>query len=42
MNRKDHWEQVYRAKASDAVSWFQPAPTVSATLIDAAGLTPST
>jgi SAM-dependent methyltransferase len=36
---KSHWEHVYATKASDAVSWFQPEPTVSLRLLDAAGMT---
>lgn len=31
--RKQHWEQVYRHKAEDAVSWFQVHPQVSLELI---------
>lgn len=38
MERKQHWEQVYRTKAPDQVSWFQPEPTLSLSLLDAAGL----
>jgi hypothetical protein len=39
MDRKAHWERVYTTKGTDAVSWFQPAPTVSTQLLNAAGLT---
>jgi hypothetical protein len=39
MDRKAHWQRVYTTKAPDAVSWFQPAPTVTAQLLNAAGLT---
>jgi hypothetical protein len=42
MNPRDHWQRIYTTKPSDEVSWFQPAPTVSARLLDAAGLTPHT
>ena len=42
MDRKAHWEQVYSTKASEAVSWFQPEPTISLRLIEADGLTPGT
>jgi hypothetical protein len=42
MNRKAHWQQVYSTKVEDVVSWFQPAPTISARLLDAAGLTTDT
>ncbi len=39
LNVKTHWEHVYATKASDAVSWFQPEPTASLRLLDAAGMT---
>jgi hypothetical protein len=42
MDRTAHWQRIYTTKASDAVSWFQTAPTVSAQLLDAAGLSPGT
>lgn len=42
MDRKAHWESVYATKAPEAVSWFQPAPTVSAHLLESAGLGPTT
>jgi len=38
MDRKEHWEQVYTTKASDAVSWFQEHAALSLKLIDNAGL----
>ena len=38
-NAKTHWEHVYETKASNAASWFQPEPTVSLRLLDAAGMT---
>lgn len=38
MSDQDHWNRVYETKASDAVSWFQPAPRTSLALLDAAGL----
>ena len=31
--RQRHWEQVYREKAADAVSWFQAEPRISLELI---------
>jgi hypothetical protein len=37
MDRKQHWEGVYRQKSEDQVSWFQPRPEVSLELIRAAG-----
>jgi 2-polyprenyl-3-methyl-5-hydroxy-6-metoxy-1,4-benzoquinol methylase len=33
MDRKNHWEQVYTTKASDAVSWFQEHAKRSVELI---------
>lgn len=33
MDRKQHWEQVYASKASDAVSWFQEHADQSLRLI---------
>lgn len=33
MDRKAHWEQVYRTKAPTSVSWFQPEAALSAQLI---------
>jgi hypothetical protein len=42
MNRKAHWERVYTTKPTHGVSWYQPAPTVSVQLLEAAGLTPHT
>ena len=33
-----HWEQVYRARASDEVSWFQAEPATSLRLITSAGV----
>jgi hypothetical protein len=42
MNRNEHWQHLYATKASDAWSWYQPAPTVSARLLEAAGLAPDT
>jgi SAM-dependent methyltransferase len=38
MPRKEHWEQVYSTRATDAVSWFQPRATVSLELIRATGV----
>jgi 2-polyprenyl-3-methyl-5-hydroxy-6-metoxy-1,4-benzoquinol methylase len=29
LNRKKHWEQIYRTKELKDVSWYQPTPTVS-------------
>jgi len=33
LDRKAHWEKVYREKAADSVSWFQSNPDVSLSLI---------
>lgn len=38
MERKQHWEQVYTTKASDAVSWFQEHAEQSLRLIHNTGL----
>jgi hypothetical protein len=38
MDRKQYWERVYETKAETEVSWFQPEPTLSLRLLDAAGL----
>jgi len=37
--RRDHWDTVYRTRASDTVSWFQPEPIQSLALLHRAGLT---
>lgn len=42
MNRQEHWDHVYSTKATEEVSWFQPAPTISLQLLDRAGLTAET
>jgi ubiquinone/menaquinone biosynthesis C-methylase UbiE len=38
MDRKQHWEQVYSTKATDAVSWFQEHADQSLRLIHQTGL----
>lgn len=38
MQKKDHWESVYKTKAADAVSWFQERADSSLKFIQAAGL----
>lgn len=38
MNRQEHWNQVYRTKATDNVSWYQHRPEVSLSLIAASGI----
>src|SRR5688572_30188897 len=42
MDRKEHWERVYKTTAPNSVSWFQENPTVSARLLQSAGLGPET
>jgi SAM-dependent methyltransferase len=37
-----HWEDMYAEQATDEVSWYQAAPTVSLELIASAGAGPST
>jgi SAM-dependent methyltransferase len=36
--RREHWEDVYAAKPSTQVSWYQHTPAASLRLIDAAGV----
>ncbi len=36
--RKQHWEEVYRAKSSDEVSWYQSEPAISLQLIANSGI----
>lgn len=38
VDRKQHWEEAYRQKSEDAVSWFQPQPEVSLALLHVAGI----
>ena len=38
MDRRAHWNTVYSSKGEQDVSWFEPLPTVSMRLLDAAGL----
>ena len=33
MNKKDHWESIYKDKSPLEVSWHQKKPTISLTLI---------
>jgi hypothetical protein len=42
MKRQDHWNRIYETTAPGEVSWYQPEPTLSLRLIQAAGFTPST
>lgn len=36
----DHWDDVYRTRHTDALSWFQAEPTVSLELIGSTGVGP--
>lgn len=36
---KAHWENVYREKSTDQVSWYQESPSTSLALIEKAGIT---
>lgn len=38
--RKRHWDTVYASRPSESVSWFQPTPSTSLELIEAAGAGP--
>ncbi|HEX7045766.1 MAG TPA: class I SAM-dependent methyltransferase [Burkholderiales bacterium] len=40
MNRKAHWEQVYREQAPHSVSWYQRTPELSLALIAKTGVSP--
>jgi 2-polyprenyl-3-methyl-5-hydroxy-6-metoxy-1,4-benzoquinol methylase len=40
-NRQAHWQNVYKEKAENQVSWFQERPTISLELIEAAGAKPN-
>ncbi len=33
MNRKEHWEAIYKSKSPSEVSWYQQEPTISLELI---------
>lgn len=39
--RRDHWDEVYRTKAENEVSWFEEEPALSLELMRLAGLTPT-
>ncbi len=36
--RRDHWEEIYRTKASEEVSWYQKSPQTSLELIQQSNL----
>jgi 2-polyprenyl-3-methyl-5-hydroxy-6-metoxy-1,4-benzoquinol methylase len=38
MSRKEHWENVYTTKSTTEVSWYQRVPSMSLSLIEAAGI----
>lgn len=38
MNRREHWNRVYRDKPADRVSWYQQQPAASLELIAASGV----
>ncbi len=42
LDRKAHWERVYREKTDTDTSWFQPRPETSLALIEATGAPPRT
>ncbi|MDC8014446.1 class I SAM-dependent methyltransferase [Tahibacter soli] len=42
MTAKEHWEGVYAAKASDAVSWYRPHLDLSLRWLDAIGVDAAT
>jgi SAM-dependent methyltransferase len=42
MDRKQHWEGVFRVKGEQDVSWFETLPAISLRLMEAAGLGPET
>jgi SAM-dependent methyltransferase len=38
VDRREHWERVYRSKAPDSLSWYQSHPETSLALIAASGI----
>lgn len=40
--RAEYWDDVYRTRGADHVSWFQPEPTLSLQLIERLGVGPDT
>lgn len=38
MKRREHWDQVWRTKTPEQVSWYQTEPALSLALIAAAGI----
>jgi len=41
MNRKEHWEAIYKSKSPVEVSWYQQKPTISLELIAKCSLSTS-
>jgi len=41
LDRQAHWQNVYKEKGENQVSWFQERPTISLELIEAAGAKPN-
>jgi SAM-dependent methyltransferase len=41
VSKRAHWDEVYRSRAPDRVSWFRPHLERSLALLDAAGVRPS-
>jgi len=39
VNRREHWDTIFRTRDDADVSWFEAYPTVSLQMIDAAGVT---
>lgn len=33
-NRKEHWEQIYKSKDTEAVSWFQSSPDIFVAILN--------
>jgi ubiquinone/menaquinone biosynthesis C-methylase UbiE len=40
MSNSEHWDNVYRSKSVDSVSWFQPRAEISLEIIRSTGLNP--
>ena len=38
---RDHWNRIYATRSATEVSWYQPSPTTSLRLIEAAGSGPT-
>jgi len=42
LTHQSHWDEVYRTRPADSVSWFQPDPTPSLAVLDQLNLPPET